>query len=165
MQILETDLILNSDGSIYHLGLLPHQIAPTIITVGDPARVSEISKHFDAITHRVQTREFVTHTGHIQQKPLTVLSTGMGTDNIDIALTELDALVNVDFKTRCLKSEKTQLTIIRVGTSGAIQDAIPVDSFLVSKNLNGQELHLGALIVNRAQIDVSCMRSHVLQTS
>ncbi len=137
MTIPETELILNPDGSIYHLNLLPHQIAPTIITVGDPGRVGEVSKHFDKIEHKVQHREFVTHTGILRGKPLTVISTGIGTDNIDIVMTELDALVNIDFETREPKAKLTVLDIIRVGTAGSIQQAIPVDSLVVSTKAVG----------------------------
>ena len=137
MLIPESELILNSDGSIYHLHLLPHQIATTIITVGDPNRVGEVSKHFDKIEHKVQHREFVTHTGILRGKPLTVISTGIGTDNIDIVMTELDALVNIDFDTRSPKEQLTVLDIIRVGTSGSIQQSVPVDSLVVSTKAVG----------------------------
>ena len=137
MLIPESELILNSDGSIYHLHLLPHQIATTIITVGDPNRVGEVSKHFDKIEHKVQHREFVTHTGILKGKLLTVISTGIGTDNIDIVMTELDALVNIDFDTRSPKEQLTVLDIIRVGTSGSIQQSVPVDSLVVSTKAVG----------------------------
>jgi uridine phosphorylase len=129
----ESELILNPDGSIYHLHLHPEQIAQTIITVGDPERVGEISKHFDKIEHRVQKREFLTHTGELSGRRLTVISTGIGTDNIDIVLNELDALVNIDLKNRIKKDKQTVLTFIRIGTSGAIQPEIPVDSLLLSE--------------------------------
>ncbi|ARN70831.1 phosphorylase [Nonlabens tegetincola] len=128
-----SELILNDDGSIYHLNLLPEQLASTIITVGDPERVSEVSKHFDVIDTRVAKREFHTHTGLYRNKRISVISTGIGTDNIDIVFNELDALVNVDFKTRKIKEKLTSLDIIRVGTSGAIQPDIPVDSFVLSQ--------------------------------
>ena len=132
MQLPDSELIINPDGSIYHLHLRPDQLAKTIITVGDPERVGEISKHFDKIEHKVQHREFVTHTGILRGVSLSVVSTGIGTDNIDIVLTELDALVNIDFETRKTKAELTQLDIIRIGTSGSIQQTILVDSFVVS---------------------------------
>lgn len=128
-----SELILNPDGSIYHLNLLPEQIADTVITVGDPDRVHEISKYFDTIEHKVQKREFVTHTGTFRGKRLSVISTGIGTDNIDIVLNELDALVNIDLKNRVEKTTLTSLNIIRIGTSGAMQQDIPVDQFLVSQ--------------------------------
>jgi uridine phosphorylase len=130
--IPESELIINKRGAIYHLDLRPEELAPTIITVGDPDRVNRVSRHFDAIEHRSQHREFVSHTGRIGQKRLTVVSTGIGTDNIDIVLNELDALVNIDFPSRSLKKDLTHLTIIRVGTSGALQKDIPVDSFVAS---------------------------------
>ncbi len=131
--IPETDLILNADGSIYHLNLLPEDIADTIITVGDPDRVSEVSIHFDSIELKKGKREFVTHTGYIGQNRITVLSTGIGTDNIDIVLNELDALANVDFQSRTEKQLKKSLNIIRIGTSGSLQESIAVDSILVSE--------------------------------
>lgn len=130
--LAETELILNADGSIYHLNLLPNDVAPTVITVGDPERVSKISQHFDHIQLKKSKREFVTHTGLIGSKRLTVISTGIGTDNIDIVLNELDALVNIDLQTRLPKAQLQKLNIIRIGTSGAIQPDIPVDSLLVS---------------------------------
>jgi len=133
MTLKTSELILNSDGSIYHLHLQPSDIATTIITVGDISRVKEVSKHFDTIELRKGNREFLTHTGVLNGFRLTVISTGIGTDNIDIVLNELDALVNIDFETRVIKKQHTQLTIIRLGTSGALQANIPVDSFLISK--------------------------------
>ncbi len=136
-RISETDLILNADGSAYHLNLLPGDVAGTVITVGDPDRVAEISKHFDSIEFKKGKREFTTHTGRIGNKRLTVISTGIGTDNIDIVLNELDALVNIDFKTRLVKSDLRSLNIIRIGTSGAVQADIPVDSLLVSSSAFG----------------------------
>jgi len=128
----ESELIINSDGSIYHLKLQPEQIADTIIVVGDPDRVPEVSKYFDTIETKVQNREIVTHTGFFNNKRLSVLSTGMGTDNIDIVMNELDALVNIDFKTRSQKNKLTALNIIRLGTSGAIQPDIPTDAVAIS---------------------------------
>ena len=130
--IPESELILNHDKSVYHLHLHANDIADTIITVGDPSRVKEVSKHFDKIEVKKQNREFVTHTGRIGKKRITVISTGIGPDNIDIVFTELDAAVNVDLKTRLIKSEKKVLQFIRVGTSGALQADIPVDSFVAS---------------------------------
>lgn len=132
MRIAESDLIINPDGSIYHLNLLPEDVADTIITVGDPDRVAEVSKYFDRITIKKGKREFITHTGFIGSKQVTVISTGIGTDNIDIVLNELDALVNIDFTTRTVKSELKSLNIIRIGTSGAIQSDIPMDTILAS---------------------------------
>jgi len=136
-RISETDLILNADGSIYHLNLHPGDIADTVITVGDPDRVGEVSKYFDSIEFKKGKREFVTHTGAIGKKRITVLSTGIGTDNIDIVFNELDALVNIDFSTRKVNSTLRSLDIIRIGTSGAVQADIEVDSLLLSSSAIG----------------------------
>jgi uridine phosphorylase len=133
MAIASSELILNPDGSIYHLNLRPEDIAPTIITVGDQDRVAKVSQFFDKILVKKQHREFVTHTGELNGKLLTVISTGIGTDNIDIVLNELDALVNIDFNTKTVKENLTSLDIIRIGTSGIIREDIELDSFLVSK--------------------------------
>jgi uridine phosphorylase len=132
MSIAESELVLNNDGSIYHLKLHPEEIARDIIVVGDPGRVPSISAYFDQIEVQRQNREIVTHTGYIGSKRLTVMSTGMGTDNIDIVLNELDALVNIDLKNRTILSNHTSLNIIRLGTSGALQPDIPVDSTVMS---------------------------------
>lgn len=128
-----TDLIINPDGSIYHLHLKPGQVAPFVIIVGDPERVGLISGHFDKIEYTVQNRELLTHTGFLGEKRITVLSTGMGTDNIDIIVHELDALANIDFRTRTRKKDHTRLMIIRIGTSGAIQPDVPLNTFVVSE--------------------------------
>lgn len=130
--IAASELILNADGSIYHLNLFPDDIANTIITVGDPERVSLVSRYFDHIELKKSKREFVTHTGTLGGKRITVLSTGIGTDNIDIVLNELDALVNIDLKIRLPKQQLQKLNIIRIGTSGAAQPDIELDSLLVS---------------------------------
>jgi uridine phosphorylase len=140
LKISETDLIINADGSIYHLNLLPGDVADTVITVGDPDRVGEVSKHFDSIEFKKGKREFITHTGSLGGERLTVISTGMGTDNIDIVLNELDALVNIDFETRLIKTQLKSLNIIRIGTSGAVQPGIPIDSLLVSKGALGLDV-------------------------
>ncbi|GAA3948112.1 nucleoside phosphorylase [Hymenobacter algoricola] len=139
MPIPESELILNKDGSIYHLNLLPDHLSDTIITVGDPERVPLISQHFDSIETMISKREFVTHVGYYKGKRLTVISTGMGTDNIDILLNELDALVNIDFVSREPRpqEERIQLRIVRVGTSGALQADIPVGSHLVTEHAVG----------------------------
>ncbi len=131
-RIAESELIINSRGAVYHLNCRPEEIANTIITVGDPDRVKEVSKHFDTIECQNQHREFVTHTGWLQGKRISVVSTGIGPDNIDIVLNELDALVNIDFETRLIKNELTRLNIIRLGTSGSLQADIPVDSFVAT---------------------------------
>ncbi len=128
----ESELIITPKGTIYHLDIAPEQLADTIITVGDPDRVQEISKHFDRIECKAQNREFITHTGYVGKKHLSVISTGIGTDNIDIVLNELDALANINFQTRRVNENLKQLSIIRLGTSGSLQAEIPVDSFVVS---------------------------------
>jgi uridine phosphorylase len=131
--IAESELILNKDGSVYHLHLLPDDLADTVITVGDPDRVARVSRYFDTIELKKSKREFVTHTGTINGKRITVMSSGISTDNIDIVLNELDALVNIDLDARLPKAQLRKLNIIRIGTSGTIQADIPVDSLLVSK--------------------------------
>lgn len=133
MSLKPAELILNSDQSIYHLNLLPSEIAPLVITVGDPDRVEQVSKYFDVVELRKQKREFTTHTGYLNKHRISVVSTGIGTDNIDIVINELDALVNIDFETRTILPKTTSLDIVRIGTSGAIQGNIPIDSFLLSE--------------------------------
>jgi uridine phosphorylase len=130
--IPESELVLNPDGSVYHLKISPENLAEKVILVGDPGRVGMISDYFDTIEFKSQNREIVTHTGLYAGKRITVLSTGMGTDNIDIVLNELDALVNIDLKTRTINPQKKSLTIIRIGTSGGLQPDLPVNSFVVS---------------------------------
>lgn len=132
-KIKSSELILNPDGSIYHLNLKPEHIATNIIFVGDQNRVPKVAKHFDTIEFETQKREFRTITGTYNGKRITVLSTGIGPDNIDIVLNELDALVNINLETRTVKKELTQLNIVRIGTSGSLQDYIPVDSFVLAK--------------------------------
>lgn len=131
-KIPDTDLILNKDGSVYHLNLLPKQITDTIIAVGDPSRVYKVSKYFDEVEFEMNKREFITHVGSFKGKRITVISTGIGTDNIELFFTELDALFNVDLKTRELKSRKKKFRIVRVGTSGALQEDIPLGTHLVT---------------------------------
>lgn len=128
----ESELIITSEKKIYHLNLGPEDIADNIIIVGDPGRVQAISKHFDKIELKVQNRELVTHTGYLNKKRITALSTGMGPDNIDIVLNELDSIANIDLEKRVAKSKHRTLNIVRIGTSGAMQKDIPVDSFIAS---------------------------------
>jgi len=140
MHIKNSELILNDDGSIYHLNLKPQHISKDLIFVGDQDRVDKVTKHFDSIEFSTQKREFKTTTGIYKGKRITVISTGIGPDNIDIVLNELDALVNIDFTTRVVKETHTQLNIVRIGTSGSLQSDIPIDSFLLSTHaidLNG----------------------------
>ncbi|MDF2853660.1 MAG: phosphorylase [Sphingobacterium multivorum] len=127
-----SELILNADGSIYHLNLLPEDLAGTVITVGDPDRVAKVSKYFDRIELKKGKREFITHTGYLGNKRLTVISTGIGTDNIDIVLNELDALANIDFANRTVKSTLSSLHIVRIGTSGAVQQDVEMGTILAS---------------------------------
>ena len=129
----ESELILNPDGSVYHLNLLPKNLADTIITVGDPSRVFQVTQHFDKVDFEMNKREFVTQTGTYKGRRISVISTGIGTDNIEIFFNELDVLVNYDFKKRVYKSRRKKLKIIRIGTSGAIQEDIPIGSYLVSE--------------------------------
>jgi uridine phosphorylase len=131
-RIAESELIINVRGAVYHLDLRPEELAGTVVTVGDPGRVKEVSKHFDKIEVKAEHREFISHTGYVGKKRLTVLSSGIGPDNIDIVINELDALCNIDFETRQIKSKLSSLNIIRLGTSGSLQADIPVDSFVVS---------------------------------
>lgn len=140
MSLEASELILNPDGSVYHLNLRPENIATTIILVGDQDRVDKISQHFDSIEFTTQKREFRTATGTYKNKRISVISTGIGPDNIDIVLNELDALANIDLSTRKIKEKFTQLSLVRIGTSGSLQADIPVDSFVLSTHgldLNG----------------------------
>ena len=131
--ISETDLILNSDGSVYHLGLHPEHLTDVILTVGDPERVSKVSQYFDRIETRQVHREFHAHVGWVGKQRLMVISSGMGTDNVEILLMELDALANVDFATRTVKKDHRRLMIVRIGTSGSLQADIPLDSFVINR--------------------------------
>jgi uridine phosphorylase len=130
--IPESELVLNNDGSIYHLHLLPDELAETVILVGDQNRVAEVSKHFDKIEVKKSKREFITHTGYVGNKRISVVSTGIGTDNIDIVMNELDALANINLKTREVNATPTSLKFIRIGTSGSLQDNLQVNDILVS---------------------------------
>lgn len=150
-----SELILNPDGSVYHLNLKPENIAHDIIFVGDPDRVEKITQFFDIIEFSTQKREFKTQTGIFKGKRLTVLSTGIGPDNIDIVLNELDALVNIDFQTRQPKEKLTSLNIIRIGTSGSLQADIPVDSFVLSKFGIGLDNMLRSYVLDKVtHIDI-----------
>ena len=135
--IKSSELILNPDGSVFHLRLLPGQIADTIILVGDQGRVEMVSSHFDHVETKVQNREFITHTGSFKGHRISAISTGIGTDNIDIVVNELDALVNVDFDLRKPRTELKKLDLIRLGTSGAIQPEIPLGTYLLTKTAIG----------------------------
>ena len=132
-----SELILNRDGSIYHLNLKPEQVAPLIITVGDPDRVAKVSRYFDKVEHRVRKREFVTHTGWLGKQRLSVISTGIGTDNVDIVLNELDALFNINLAKKQSNSRPVSLTLIRIGTAGSLQKEVDVDALVASTGALG----------------------------
>lgn len=163
-KIAESELIINPRGAIYHLDIHPEELAHTVITVGDPGRVPEVSKHFDRIEFRNQHREFVSHTGYIGQKRLTVLSSGIGPDNIDIVLNELDALVNIDFATRTIKPNLTSLQILRIGTSGSLQADIPVDSFVASTHGLGIDNLLNFYRMQQNDEEQQLIHSFITQT-
>lgn len=163
-RIAESELILNSRGAIYHLNLKPADIADTIITVGDPDRVKEVSKHFDELEDTFQHREFVTHTGRVGHKRLSVISTGIGTDNIDIVLTELDALVNIDLENRTINSSLRQLNVIRIGTCGSLQGDIPVDSFVASSHAIGIDNLLNFYTTVNNEEEKQLLHAFVTQT-
>ncbi|ELV7525111.1 nucleoside phosphorylase [Flavobacterium psychrophilum] len=150
--IQSSELILNPDGSVYHLNLLPENIAHNIIFVGDQERVSKITQHFDSIEFSTQKREFKTQTGTIKGKRITVISTGIGPDNIDIVMNELDALVNIDLATRKPKENLTSLNIIRIGTSGSLQADIPCDSFVMAKFGLGLDNMLRSYLIDEVSI-------------
>ena len=157
MQFPATELVLDANGAVYHLGLLPEQLAAKVILVGDQNRVAKISRFFDEIECQIQHREFVSHTGTYIGKRITVLSTGIGTDNIDICMAELDALVNIDLQLRQEKQEKTSLEIIRIGTCGMLQADMPLHSFVLSTHALGLDN-----IAHFYPIDFSSEESHVL---
>jgi uridine phosphorylase len=163
-RIAESELIINDRGAVYHLDTRPEELANTIITVGDPDRVAAVSKYFDTIEYKNQHREFVTHTGYSVGKRISVVSTGIGTDNIDIVLNELDALVNIDFTTRTIKPQLTQLNIIRVGTSGSLQKDIPVDSFVASTHGLGIDNLLNFYRVEHNEEDKQLLHAFITQT-
>lgn len=162
--IQESELIINERGAIYHLDLLPEELATTIITVGDPDRVSKVSSQFDRIEVKRQHREFVTHTGYAGNKRLSVVSTGIGPDNIDIVLNELDALVNIDFKTRTIKHDHTVLNIVRIGTSGSLQASIPVDSWVASTHGLGIDNLLNFYRIEENEEERQVLQSFITQT-
>ena len=163
-QIAESELIINARGAVYHLDVRPDELARNIITVGDPDRVKEVSKHFDKIEVERQHREFVTHTGFIGDKRISVVSTGIGPDNIDIVLNELDALVNIDFSSRTINSELKHLNIIRIGTSGSLQSDVPVDSFVASTHGLGIDNLMNFYLHENNEEEKQLLQSFVTQT-
>lgn len=154
--IASSELIINNRGAIYHLDLRPDEIGDTIITVGDPFRVEKVSRYFDRIEHQSHHREFITHTGWIGSNKISVVSTGIGPDNIDIVFNEMDALVNIDFETRTEKKEKKSLQFIRIGTSGSLQKDIDVDSYVASSFAIGLDnlMHYYARREDQHEIDL-----------
>lgn len=163
-QIAPSELIINNRGAIYHLDTTPDEIAENIIAVGDPARVNEVSKYFDTIEVERSHREFVTHTGWLGKKRISVISTGIGTDNIDIVLNELDALVNIDFSARTIKNELKHLNIIRIGTSGSLQGDVPVDSFVASTHGLGIDNLMNFYVHDNNEEEKQLLHSFVTQT-
>jgi len=163
-RIAESELIINERGAIYHLNLRPEELANTVIVVGDPERVEKVSAHFDKVEHRLHHREFITHTGTIGNKRLSVLSTGIGPDNIDIAMNELDALANIDFNTRLVKEDFSSLNIIRFGTSGSLQADIPVDSLVASTHGLGLDNLLNFYAYQKTGDDEAMADAFVAQT-
>jgi uridine phosphorylase len=163
-RIAESELIINNRGAIYHLDVLPEELAHTIITVGDPFRVEQVSKHFDKIESKQVHREFISHTGYIGSKRLTVISSGIGPDNIDIVLNELDALANIDFKTRTVREDLVSLQIIRIGTSGSLQSSIPVDSFVASTHGLGLDNLLNYYRLEQNEEENQLLQSFITQT-
>jgi len=160
---VNSEIITNGDGSIYHLGLLPEDVADIVITVGDQHRVGKVSQHFDSIEVNKSKREFVTHTGHLEGKRITVISTGIGTDNIDIVINELDALVNYNFIDKKIKDELHTLKIIRLGTSGAIQADIEVDSILSSQYAIGLDNLMNFYSTEKSSEDLCTQFSTLLE--
>jgi uridine phosphorylase len=163
-QIAESELIINSRGAIYHLDLKPDELGDTIITVGDPDRVAEVSKHFDSVEHKAQHREFVTHTGYLGKKRISCVATGIGPDNIDIVFNELDALANIDFTTRTIKPNLKALQIIRLGTSGSLQKNIPVDCFVASTHAIGLDNLLNFYRQNNNEEEKQLLHSFITHT-
>jgi uridine phosphorylase len=164
-RIAESELIINNRGAIYHLDLRPEELADTVIVVGDPGRVEKVSAHFDKIEQRLSHREFNTHTGYIGNKHISVISTGIGPDNIDIVLNELDALANIDFETRTIKDKLTKLNIVRFGTSGSLQADIPVDSFVASSHGLGLDNLLNFYKYEKTDDDKAMVNAFVDQTN
>ncbi|MFY0599747.1 MAG: nucleoside phosphorylase [Cyclobacteriaceae bacterium] len=153
----ETDLIVNPDGSIYHLNLKPEHVSDKIITVGDPGRVHRVSRHFDHVEFEMNKREFITHVGNYKGKRITVISTGMGTDNVEILMTELDSIVNIDLKKREPKAKKKQLKIVRIGTSASIQEDIRLGSHVISEYGIGLDplIHFYKMEMQGLELEVS----------
>jgi len=162
--IAESELIINSRGAVYHLDLRPEELAPNVIVVGDPDRVALVSKYFDTIEVKTHHREFISHTGTVGGKKITCTSTGIGPDNIDIVLNELDALVNIDFQTRMVKPELTHLNIMRIGTSGSLQADIPIDSYVAGTHGLGLDNLLNFYRLEHNEQELELLHSFVTHT-
>jgi len=162
--IAESELIINSRGAVYHLDLRPEELAPNVIVVGDPDRVALVSKYFDTIELKTHHREFISHTGTVGGKRITCTSTGIGPDNIDIVLNELDALVNIDFETRMVKPDLTHLNIMRIGTSGSLQADIPVDSYVAGTHGLGLDNLLNFYRLEHNEQELELLHSFVTHT-
>ena len=160
-----SELIVNNRGAVYHLNLRPEELANTVITVGDPGRVKEVSKYFDHIEVKQEHREFITHTGYIGKKRISVVSTGIGPDNIDIVINELDALVNVDFNSRLVKNQLTSLQIFRLGTSGSLQDDIPVDGLVAGTHGIGLDNLLHFYQTQNTSEETQLLQAFISQTN
>lgn len=163
-RIPESELIINDRGAIYHLDLRPEEMANTIITVGDPERVQTVAKHLDKIEFECRHREFVTTTGLLGKKRISIVSTGIGTDNIDIVLNELDALANIDLESRMIKTVHQPLTIVRIGTSGSLQADVPVDSFVASSHGLGIDNLLNFYRLDQNDEEKELLQSFITQT-
>ncbi|HET9825772.1 MAG TPA: nucleoside phosphorylase [Chitinophagaceae bacterium] len=163
-RIQESELIINKRGAIYHLNLRPEELASNVIVVGDPDRVKLVSQHFDRIELKAQHREFITHTGTLAEKRISVISTGIGTDNIDITLNEIDALVNIDFNTREVKPKLSTLNIIRIGTSGSLQPDIPVDGHVAGTHGLGIDNLLNFYRLEQNEEEKQLLHSFVTHT-
>ena len=164
MRIQESELILNERGAVYHLNLLPQELASSVITVGDPDRVQKVSRYFDTIEVRRQHREFIAHTGTFDGKRITVISTGIGTDNIDIVLNEVDALINIDLETRTVKPELQSINIFRIGTCGSLQGNIPEDSFIASTHAVGIDNLLNYYVYKNNEEEKNILQSFINHT-
>lgn len=163
-ELAPSELILNPDGSVYHLALRPEQLGDLVLVVGDPGRVQRISEHFDNVEHRVQNREFISHTGTLHKSRITALATGIGTDNIDIVLGELDALVNIDLEHRTPRKEHKSLTIVRMGTCGALQEDVPVDELVVSQYGLGLDNVMHYYAHEQTDAELRILQAFLLQT-
>lgn len=163
-RIAESELIINSRGAVYHIDLRPEELAPDIIIVGDPDRVAMVSNYFDTIEIKRQHREFISHTGYVGNKRITCTSTGIGPDNIDIVLNELDALVNIDFETRTIKPHLSTLKIIRIGTSGSLQADVPVDSYVAGTHGLGLDNLLNYYRLEHNEQEKELLQSFVTHT-